>query len=66
VEYGPIPKVTQKKSPAVVKLAAEVLPQTTAGKVVVAASINGATNDVKVKYPENPENWRAELVIANL
>jgi hypothetical protein len=65
VSYDPVQIVQLKESPTVVKFRAKVGSQTTAGKLIVAASINGATNGVKVKISENPQDWHGKLVIAD-
>lgn len=63
--YDPVQTVSLNESPVTVKLKARTGPQTGAGKLIVAASIIGATNGVKVKPPQDPKAWQAKLLIAD-
>jgi len=63
VEYeNPTRTVPLKKDITVVEFTVEAGSQTASGRVVVAASIGGATKGIKIHGPESPEDWHAELV----
>jgi len=63
VEYeNPTRTVPLKKDITVVEFTVEAGSQTASGRVVVAASIGGATKGIKIHDPVSPEDWHAELV----
>jgi hypothetical protein len=64
VKYeNPTRTVSLKKDITVVKFAAEANSQTARGKLVVAATIGGATKGINIKDPpESPKDCHAELV----
>jgi hypothetical protein len=71
VKYeNPTRTVALKREPSAVssvttiKFTVEAGPQTMPGKLVIAASIGGATKGINVKNPpDSPEDWHAELVM---
>ena len=59
------PKQTQtialKEKLTVVKFIAESSSKTVSGKVIIAANIHETSKGVRIKQPESPKDWRAEL-----
>jgi hypothetical protein len=62
------PKQTQtiplKEKLTVVKFTAESSSKTVSGKVIIAANIHETSKGVRIKQPESPKDWRAELITA--
>lgn len=63
VSYSKIQNVPLKESLTIIRFAAEVDSKTVAGKLIVAASIDGTTGGIRVKQPESDKDWHAELCI---
>lgn len=57
--------ITLKEKLTSAKFSAQSTPQTAAGKVVVAAVVSKTTKGVNIKEPDDPKNYRAELVVSD-